>query len=117
MSMHLRPVVEKWGPSCGFLLGHEEMVELLREIATRAGIDTHSQNEYGDLEVVWIQNGRKFLDFLGGGRKAMLDAKADGLDIYDLTDDEPECVEHLAGMVDQWRAILGEDGSLRIYVD
>jgi hypothetical protein len=32
-------------------------------------------------------------------------------------DEALECVDHLACMVDHWRAMLGEGGSLRIYVD
>ena len=36
---------------------------------------------------------------------------------FELTDEEAECVEQIAGMVDQWHEMLGEDGSLRIYVD
>jgi hypothetical protein len=113
----IRPVVEKWGPSYSCLLEHEETIDLLREIATRATTENHRQTEYGDLEVVWIQDGRKFLDFLSGGREAMLEAKANGLDIYDLTDEELACVEQLAGLTATWRDSLGEDGSLRIYVD
>jgi hypothetical protein len=117
MSLSLRPVVEKWGPSCGFLLGHEEMVDLLRQIAALAGIDSHCQHEYGDLEVVWIHEGQKFLDLLRGGRQALLEAKEHTVDASDMTDEEIECVEQMAGMVDQWQEMIGDDGSLRIYVD
>jgi hypothetical protein len=69
--LSLRPVVEKRGPSLGFLLSHEEMMDLMGEIATRAGIENHCQHEYGDLGVVWIQDGRRFLDFIGGGPPAI----------------------------------------------
>lgn len=81
------------------------------------GLTAIPRTEYGDLEVVWIQDGRRFLDFLSGGRVAMLEAKTNGPDIYDLTAEGIECVEQMAGMVDQWRAMLGGDGSLRIYID
>ena len=50
MSLSLRPVVEKWRPSYGFLLGHEEMVDLLRQIAALAGIDSHCQHGYAQLQ-------------------------------------------------------------------
>lgn len=117
MGLDLRPVIEKWGPHYSYQLGHEEMVELLAEIAGRA--DTACITEsYGDLERVWIEDGKRFLDLLAGGKEAMLDAKAKGLDAYDLTDAELEIVNELAGLVEQWRAwIDADDGALRIYVD
>jgi len=114
MGMDLRPVIEKWGPSYRYLLGHEEMTDLLGEIADRAGIE-HQSADYADLKRVWIADGTKFLDFLAGGREAMLRAKAQGRDFYDLSDHEIEVVDELAGMVEQWRAWVDlDDGASRI---
>jgi len=117
MSFQLKPVVDKLGPSCGFLLAHEEMVDLLRYLAVWAGIDSHCQHEYGDLEVVCVQEGRRFLDLLRGGPQGSLKARDHIGDVSDLTDDEIECVEHMASIVDQWQEMIGDDGTLRIYVD
>jgi hypothetical protein len=50
-------------------------------------------------------------------REALLEAKEHTVDASDMTDEEIECVEQMAGMVDQWREMIGDDGSLRIYVD
>jgi hypothetical protein len=47
----------------------------------------------------------------------LLEAKEHTVDASDMTDEEIECVEQMAGMVDQWREMIGDDGSLRIYVD
>jgi hypothetical protein len=57
------------------------------------------------------------LDLLRGGRQALLEAKEHTVDASDMTDEEIECVEQMAGMVDQWQEMIGDDGSLRIYVD
>jgi hypothetical protein len=47
----------------------------------------------------------------------LLEAKEHTVDASDMTDEEIECVEQMAGMVDQWQEMIGDDGSLRIYVD
>jgi hypothetical protein len=112
MSLCLRPVIEKWGESYTYSISHDEVVNLLHGLATRADAGETSQREYGDLTVVGIEDGGRFLDFLSAG------AKGDGRDNNDLTDNEIEAVEQMACMASAWRqSIDPDDGFLRIYVD
>ena len=118
MSLCLRPVIEKWGESYDYSLEHDEDVDLLREIAARADAGQTWQHDYGDLTVVVIEEGARFLDFLIGGREALFEAKEQDKDNYDLTDDEIKAVDQMANLVTAWRQSLDpDDGFLRIYVD
>ena len=118
MSLCLRPVIERWGESYDYSVEHDEVVNLLCEIAARADAGRTCQHDYGDLTVVAIEEGVRFLDFLIGGREALFEAKQQGKDNYDLTDDEIEAVDQMANLVTAWRQSLDpDDGFLRIYVD
>jgi hypothetical protein len=118
MSLCLRPVIEHWGESYYYSIEHDEVVNLLREIAALAAAGRTWQHDYGDLTVVAIEEGARFLDFLLKGREALFEAKQRGNDNYDLTDDEIEAVEEMANLVMAWRQSLDpDDGFLRIYVD
>jgi hypothetical protein len=118
MSRCLRPVIENWGEPYTYSLTREEVENLLCEIAARADAGETWQREYGDLTVVGIEKGGRFLDFLSEGQQAMYEAKEEGRDNYDLTDDEIEGVEQMASMASAWRQSIDPDaGFLRIYVD
>jgi hypothetical protein len=118
MSVVLRPVVEQWGESYTYSLNQDEMLDLIEEVAARAEAGQTIRTEYGDLVVMYIQEGRKFLDLLAGGREAMLRAKAEGKDNYDLYDRELNTIDELATLTPAWqRSVCPRDGSLRIYVD
>jgi hypothetical protein len=93
MSVCLRPVLENWGESYTYSIPHDEIVSLLCEVAARAVAGETKQQEYGDLTVVVIEDGAKFLDFLSGGRDVLYAAKAEGRDNYGLTDNEIEAVD------------------------
>ena len=108
----------KWGESYSYYLAHDEVVNLLCEVAARADAGESWQREYGDATVVGIEKGGRFLDFLSQGQHSMYRARKEGRANYDLTDNEIEAVEEMAGMASAWRqSIDPDDGSLRFYVD
>lgn len=118
MSVCLRPVIEQWGESYTYSIPHEDLINLIHELAARADAGDMRVDEYGDKTAVAITNGRKFLEFLSGGRAAVLAAKPEAKDTHDLTDAELAEVDQMAEMVPAWRASLDtEDGWLRFYVD
>jgi hypothetical protein len=118
MSLCLRPVIEKWGEPYTHSLAHDEVVNLLCEIAARADAGETWRREYGDLTVVGIADGGRFLAFMSEGQHAMYKARKEGKANYDLTDNEIEAVEQIVRMVSAWRqSIDPDDGFLRIYVD
>jgi hypothetical protein len=59
VSRCLRPVIEKWGEPYTYSIAHDEIVNLLCEVAARA--DAGEAREYGDLTVV---ESKRFLVFL-----------------------------------------------------
>jgi len=103
MSLCLRPVIEKWGEPYTYSLTHEEVENLLCEIAARANAGETWQREYGDLTVVGIEKGGRFLDFLSAGQHAIYKARKEGRANYDLTDGEIQAVEQMASMASAWR--------------
>jgi hypothetical protein len=114
----LRPVIEKWGEPHTYSIAHDEIVNLLCEVAARADAGETRQHEYGDLTVVVIENGDRFLAFLAEGQQSLYKAKEEGRDNLDLTEDEIGVVDQMATMAPAWRqSIDPEDGFLRIYVD
>ena len=76
------------------------------------------QQEYGDLTVIVIENGNRFLAFLAEGQPALYKAKEEVRDNHDLTDDEIEAVDQMSRMAPAWRqSVDPDDGYLQIYVD
>ena len=70
------------------------------------------------LRLVGIEKGGRFLDFLSQGQHSMYGARKEGRAKYDLTDNEIEAVEQMAGMASAWRQSIDPDaGFLRFYVD
>jgi hypothetical protein len=51
MSLSLRPVIEKWGESYSYCLAHDEVVNLLCEVAARADAGDTWQREYPEVRL------------------------------------------------------------------
>ena len=122
MSLCLRPVIEKWGESLTYSTREHDVTDCLAALAHQAQAGEVAQNSYGDLQVVWIENGRPFLDYLRDTEVAdMLGVLADA-DLLSADEEEreraTEDVRDLKMMAGAWRASVDpEDGSLRLYCD
>lgn len=63
MSQSFRAVKETWNLHSSCFIEPEKLIVLLHDLAARVGTasDEHS---YGDNQVVWLENGRKVLDYM-----------------------------------------------------
>jgi hypothetical protein len=122
MSLCIRPVVETWGESLTYSSRGTPIHDLIEAIADQVSSIKNGTFSYGDITVVYIDNGQQFLRYLEtAGPKEILDELAtSGL----LSADDEEYarqssdVQDLCQMAASWRrSIDPQDGSLRIYCD
>lgn len=133
MSLCLRPVVETWGPSMTYLTRDIQISDLLDGIVSMIESTVHLSEdatqiatyEYGDMTVIWISNGKLFLDFLSTTKpEAILEyLERDAVTSRDDIGAEEyervcEDVAEFCQSAESWRASIDpQDGSLRLYCD
>lgn len=130
MSVCIRPVVETWGESFTYLSRETEIGDLLAALVDMCDEQAETKAEfvakqldYGDMNVVYIHDGKRFLDWLESPVKTV-DIMAWLFSEDRLSSDREEYerqkgdVLGLRTMVPDWRkSINPDDGSLRIYCD
>jgi hypothetical protein len=118
MSRKLRPVIERRGVACSYVMEHDEVLKLLSEIAKQADAGETRCEQYGDVTVLVIEKGAQFLDALSAGRKAIPRARQDGLHSYRPTLAENALLDNLSRLTTAWRQSIDPcDWSVRIYID
>lgn len=117
MGICFRPVNEQWGKPSSCFVTPNTLLRILHEIATQSGSSSEA-HAYGDKTSVWIENGGKFLDFVGNQRAFTAErvARMLGLD-DDQLNDLKFLVSNMQVLADEWRASIGAHGSLTFYVD
>ena len=119
MSMSLRPVMEQWNTHTSCFIEHDQIIALFQELSAR--VDTLcSEVDYGEMTVIWLQDGQKLLDFIAHDptfnaaslQQSLEDAgvEVNGLDLAAL-------VNNMRNMAATWRSSIGSAGDLRFYVD
>jgi hypothetical protein len=63
MSQSFRAVKEIWNVHSSCFIEPEKLIALLHDLAARVGTAS-DEHEYGDNQVVWLENGRKVLDYM-----------------------------------------------------
>ncbi len=113
MSLSFRPVREEWGEACSCFVDADELVSLLRRISEALGIPSEHHN-YGDTISVWVENGKKLLDYMGSRRfTAASVAALTGLKAKALT----PLVGNMKALSREWRKAIGSRGEIHFYVD
>ena len=119
MSMSLRPVMEQWNTHTSCFIEHDQIIALFQEMSTR--VDTLcSEVDYGEMTVIWLQDGQKFLDFIehdptfnvASLQKSLADADVE-VNVSDLA----SLVNNMRNMAAAWRSSINNAGELRFYVD
>ncbi len=116
MPKSFRPVVEKWGSSSSCFLASNAVERVLTDL-THAAIPAGrmSSTEYGEVNVVWIEEGAKFLDYIES--KSVNELAAHIVDIDDVEATQ-SLLSNIKNLSSEWRQQLDEDdGSLSFYVD
>jgi hypothetical protein len=62
MSQSFRPVKEIWNVHSSCFIEPEKLMVLLHDLAARVGTAS-DEHEYGDKQALWLENGRKVLDY------------------------------------------------------
>jgi hypothetical protein len=113
MSLSFRPVREEWGEACSCFVDADDVVRLLRRISGVLGIPSEHHN-YADNISVWIENGKKFLDYVESRRFTAAKAAAlVGLTAKSLK----PLVGNMKVLSRTWRRAIGSRGELHFYVD
>jgi hypothetical protein len=117
MSASFRPVKEEWGISSDEFISCAALGDMLCSIIAEEIGSLYEQNTYSDLEVVWIENGHPFLDYIAD------ESRFNILKFRELFPDEDEnslqmLISNMRNLVPSWRDFVDRtDGSLRFYID
>ncbi len=116
MPTSFRPVVEKWGSPSSCFLKSDAVERVLTDLSL-AAIPTGRvlSTEYDGVNVVWIAEGAKFLDYIES--KSINELAACLVDIDDVEGTQ-SLLSNIQNLSSEWRQQVDEgDGSLRFYVD
>jgi len=113
MSLSFRPVREEWGEACSCFIDADDVVRLLRGIADSLNIPSE-HHAYADNISVWVEDGKKFLDYVEGRRFTAKHAVAlTGLAARALK----PLVGNMKALSRMWQSAIGSHGELHFYVD
>lgn len=116
MSASFRPVKEEWGNSSDQFISYAALGDMLCSIAEEIG-SLFEQNPYSDMQVVWIDKGHAFLDYIRE------ESRFNILKFREMFPDEDEnslqiLISNMRNLALSWRDFVDKtDGSLRFYID
>jgi hypothetical protein len=68
MSQSFRAVKEIWNVHSSCFIEPKKLIVLLHDLAARVGTAS-DEHEYGDKQAVWLENGRKVLDYMEADKR------------------------------------------------
>jgi hypothetical protein len=121
MSRSFRSVIETWGVSSSCFLPTDKVAVVLEEIACQAGTCTEVLEYGADFLVVWVADGKAFLDAAEAGAFSLSEFELArlGTDPEDVNDEDLDAlVGNVKALAKKWRKSLDPaDGTLRFYID
>jgi len=119
MSQSFRTVKEIWNAHSSCFIEPEKLIELLHDLAARVG-SASDDHGYGDNQVVWLENGRKVLDYMeaderfsGASFKDSMEEQGIAVNKNDLI----ALIDNMRSLSKQWRSSIGKHGELVFYID
>ena len=92
---------------------------LLHDLAARVSTAS-DEYEYGDKKAVWLEDGKKVLDYIeaderfnAASLKDSMEEQGVGINNNDLS----TLIDNMRSLVKQWRSSIGGHGELVFYVD
>ena len=119
MSQSFRAVKEIWNAHSSCFIEAEKLMVLLHDLAARAGTAS-DEHEYGDKQAVWLENGRKVLDYMEADERFNAASFKDSMEEQAVVVNENDLaslIDNMRSLVKQWRTSLGEHGELVFYID
>ncbi|MGA7629654.1 MAG: hypothetical protein WCB11_02735 [Terriglobales bacterium] len=119
MSQSFRAVKEIWNVHSSCFIGPEKLMVLLHDLAARVGTAS-DEHEYGDNQVVWLENGRKVLDYMEADERFSAASFTESLDEQGIPiskNDLAALIDNMRSLGKLWRNSIGEHGELMFYID
>ncbi|MGD0466792.1 MAG: hypothetical protein ABSA54_00300 [Terriglobales bacterium] len=119
MSQNFRPVKEIWNMHSSCFVEPGELIALLHDLAGRVGTAS-DEHEYGDNEAVWLEDGKKVLDYIEADERFNAASFKDSMEEQGVAisnNDLSTLIDNMRSLVKQWRSSIGEHGELVFYID
>ena len=119
MSQSFRPVKEIWNVPSSCFIEPEKLMVLLHDLAARVGTAT-DEHEYGDNQALWLENGRKVLDYMEADERFSAASFSDSMEEQGIAvnkNDLLALIDNMRSLSKQWRSSLGTHGELVFYID
>jgi hypothetical protein len=119
MSQSFRPVKEMWNLHSSCFIETEELTALLHDLAARVGT-VSDEHEYGDNKAVWLEDGKKVLDYMELDERFNAASFKNGMEEQGVAinqNDLTTLIDNMRSLTKQWRSSIGERGELVFYID
>ena len=119
MSQSFRPVKEVWNAHSSCFVEPGELIALLHDLASRVGTAS-DEHEYGDNKAVWLEDGKKVLDYMEADERFTAASFNDSMEEQGIVvnkSDLATLIDNMRSLVKQWRSSIGEHGELVFYID
>jgi hypothetical protein len=119
MSQSFRPVKEIWNMHSSCFVEPEELIALLHDLAARVGT-VSDEHEYGDNKVVWVEDGKRVLDYMEVDERFNAASFKDSMEEQGVVikqNDLAALIDNMRSLVKQRRSSIGERGELVFYID
>jgi len=119
MSQSFRAVKEIWNAHSSCFIEPEKLMVLLHHLAARVGTASDDY-EHGDNQVVWLENGRKVLDYIEADERFSAASFKDSMEEQGIAvnkNDLIALINNMQSLSKQWRSSIGKHGELVFYID
>jgi hypothetical protein len=119
MSQGFRAVKEIWNVHSSCFIEPEKLIVLLHDLAARVGTAS-DEHEYGDKQALWLENGRKVLDYMEADERFSAASFTDSMEEQGIAvnrDDLISLIDNMRSLSKQWRSSIGKHGELLFYID
>jgi hypothetical protein len=92
---------------------------LLHDLAARVGTAS-DEHKYGDKQAVWLENGRKVLDYMEADERFSAASFHDSMEEQGIAvnrNDLITLIDNMRSLSKQWRGSIGKHGELLFYID
>ena len=114
MSQSFRAVKEIWNVHSSCFIEPEKLIVLLHDLAARVGTAS-DEHEYGDKQAVWLENGRKVLDYMEADERFSAASFNDSMEEQGIAvnrNDLITLIDNMRSLSKQWRSSIGKHGEL-----
>ena len=119
MSQSFRAVKEIWNVHSFCFIEPEKLIALLHDLAARAGTAS-DEHEYGDKQAVWLEDGRKVLDYMEADERFSAASFKDSMEEQGIAVDKSALIaliDNMRSLSKQWRRSVGKHRELQFYID